>query len=228
VGDKIVVTYLGVDFKRGKCNCDMKVADSLIKSGYIGQRECAVLKMSLTPEEYLNPTDRKHRYWMKKKWKDAKKRYSFSSFDPKDHAKGMYAINTSMPVRCGREMADSYNRPAEELERVFGGFKLEECPFHWAKWFGAFDQGCFDNTLVAYILFRRIGNMGFYSMLLGHADHLKHGVVFGLHYYLYTLFRLLYRGVGLIMYGDWRDGTEGMQFWKKRCRFKPKVLLEVE
>jgi hypothetical protein len=207
-----------------ECECDLKVRDSLIKGGYIGGgRVCAILDLSPSPEEYLNPKGRKHRYWMRKKWKDAGLKYTFKEFYPIHHFKDMFNINTSLPERCGREMTDAYKRSPVELKAVFGGKKPPECQFHWSKWFGAFRNG----TLVAYILLRRIGELTMYSMLLGHGDHLKGGVMFGLHYHVYS-WLFYYRGiVNYILYGDWRDGTEGMQFWKKRCRFKPEVLMEV-
>jgi len=193
----------------------------LVRGGYIGQRICAVLETKMPPILYIRPDNRKHRYWMRKKFYDSHKRYEFHDFNPVDHAESMYAINTSMPERCGYEMTDSYKRSPEELKKVYGGSKPIECCYHWAKWYGAFYNG----ALVAYILLRRLGNMAFYSMLLGHGDHLKHGVMFGLHYHVYRLVNLM-PTIDFIMYGDWRDGGKGMQFWKKRCRFKPTILTE--
>ena len=95
---------MNVNFMRNVCDCDLKVADGLIKSGYIGGMECAILETSIPPEEYLNPPNRKHRYWMKKKWRDANDRYHFGILIPPDYAHDMYDINTSMWKRCGREM----------------------------------------------------------------------------------------------------------------------------
>lgn len=208
-----------VNFMRDGCDRILKVADGLIKSGYIGHRLCAVLKTTIPTKDYLNAKTTKHRYWMREKLNNL---YVCREFNPKYYSQDIYDINMSMPVRSGGEMREAYKRSPEELKKSLG--TVVGCGIHWARWFGAFDG----NKLVAYILLRQIGNMGLYSMILGHGDHLKAGAMFTLHYFLYSKIQRDYPAIDFIMYGDWLSGTDGLKFWKKRCRFEPYVLMEVE
>ena len=160
-------------------------------------------------------------------------------FRPDEQKSGLMAIVRSRPERQGRPMAD----------RVTGALRAERAgldeplrpglqdPQDRSRWFGVFigsqEYGprtpTQQESLVAFINVRRCGELASYGRILGHAAHLKHGIMFLLH--LELMERILartdegLRGVRYLMYGAWEDSTDGLRIWKSRAGFSPHYLL---
>lgn len=148
-------------------------------------------------------------------------------------------INFSKPVRCGREMAPSYRRTVED----FGGFPRGRkqptpvtTPYNNSYLWGCFSP-CEDYTqgdiimnekLVAYISYVVIGELGVFSMILGHGDYLRFGVV---PFLALKIIKWTYRWLPktqYVMYGQWGSGGERLDQWKRHMLFSPTKITVVE
>ena len=156
------------------------------------------------------------------------------------HIPDIVNLNQSKDVRCGRPMRTEYLRGVEEMggaPKTVMALKPPRCPVHCDVWWGVFApepghrQGKIvtDERLVAYIDFRRIGTLAIYSMILGHGEYLRHGVMFRLHF---AIMEWLCRredpvtvGIEQLMYAGMNQGGEGLRFWKKRAGFVPALLV---
>lgn len=162
-------------------------------------------------------------------------------FDRRLHIPDIHEINTSMVSRSGGVMRQGYMASVEELggapDRHYE-WVPPKCRAHYDLWWGAFisapgyhqGQVQTDRKLIAYIKFRRIGSIGLYSMILGHGDYLKHGVMQQLHLdlvrYLFDENRQLAERLEYIMYAGYYQGGDGLRRWKKNLRFVPAYLQE--
>jgi hypothetical protein len=156
------------------------------------------------------------------------------------HIPDIVDINTSMSHRSGGEMKQSYLRSVDEL----GGAPTKplevepiRCPEHYDTWWGVFEpspgytQGkvTTDERLVAYINQRRIGDFSLYSMIIGHGDYLRLGVMYHLHFQIMRW--ILARGepatvgINTLMYAGFFQGGSGLQLWKKKTGFAPANLV---
>lgn len=130
-----------------------------------------------------------------------------------DRLEDIRQINISMPERQGRAMHPSYSDPYV----IYPG---KQCPHHYVDLILCCDK---DGTIVAYLEWYKIGEFSYTSRILGHAGHLKNGI-------MYAIINEFYReaqsaGCKVIVYGEWLSGTAGLQFFKKQCGFKPVKLL---
>ena len=150
------------------------------------------------------------------------------------------AINHSKEERSGGPMKETYLRSVEDM----GGapkkpveLKPPECPVHYDCWWGVFSpepgykQGdvVTDERLLAYIDLRRVGNFALYSLILGHGDYLKYGIMYRLHF---TILEWLCNnkdryahGLDHLVYAGYYQGGEGLQLWKKKTLFEPAYLV---
>lgn len=129
-----------------------------------------------------------------------------------DHIDDIYKINTSMSDRQGRPMDESYHHPN----------KFEACKFceHHHFVLLLIIQ---NDTIVAYMEFYIVGQFAQTSRVLGHADHLRNGVMVQ----LFTRAVDICRDYGVLYfcYGEWQSGTDGLKFFKKSTGFVPLTLM---
>lgn len=151
-------------------------------------------------------------------------------------------INHSKDERCGKPMREAYLKSLEEMggpPRKHVELESPDCPVHYDRWWGIFapeegyQQGevTTNEKLLAYIDFRRLGDLAIYSLILGHGDYLKHGVMYRLHFaimeWLCARESDLTRGVTALMYAGFYQGGHGLQLWKKKTCFEP-VMLQLD
>ncbi len=177
--------------------------------------------------------------------------YVFHPFVKRNHIPDIYGedgIHRSMPERCGKPMKPNYLRTVEEM----GGAPLmryrlvpPSCPRHWRLSVGAFEphpgyeQGLIvtSERLVAYIDLVRFGEIVLYSMIIGHGQHLRKGVVGALHATIVrqaieegAIVDRSFSGVSGIVYagmyqGGYAQGQKGLYHWKRKAMFEPVKLV---
>jgi hypothetical protein len=153
----------------------------------------------------------------------------------------IHAVNHSKAVRSGGAMRGSYLHSIEEM----GGAPdtphavvWPSCRDHWALTFGTFiaepghRQGSVqvDESLVAYISLRRCGDVALYSQILGHGDHLDHGVLVLLHHEVVRWVSEQSveghcKGLRFLMYGGVQNGGESLFNFKRQAGFSARQLI---
>jgi hypothetical protein len=115
-------------------------------------------------------------------------------------------------------------RPKANL--VDGGEQVVEpphCGIHWSMCWGAFKG----ETLVAYAVLTRCGNVVRTIHIMGHRDALRDGVikllVFDIVRWLFAPESASLRGIRYFMYGALEHGGEGLVEWKLRLQFLPSL-----
>lgn len=153
----------------------------------------------------------------------------------------MYVINTSKPKRSGGVMKPNYRKSIDELGGPPSKYLLPEkvtCSEHYDQWWGVFrpEVGYVSGSVVtnqqllAYLNLRRVGELLFYNMILGHGDFLKYGIMMHLH--LDLMERILsveapeFERVTTLMYAGYFQGGEGLIRWKRRAGFTPGVPVK--
>lgn len=121
----------------------------------------------------------------------------------------IHEINISSEVRQGKPMKQSYLEYPKEMN--IGNI----CAFHHSIWFGCFKDG----KLVAYIVGAYCGNMVAFSMILGHKDHLKNGIMYALSDYVMEFSNKML-DINYCIYSLWSDGTDGLRTFKNNLGFK--------
>lgn len=134
--------------------------------------------------------------------------YRFDAVDNSKFSDDIYAINTSLPVRQGRPMADGYTR---RIER--GPLPVYLCERHRTHTYGVL-QG---ERLRAYLTLHRCGDLALVSMILGHGDHLRDDIM----YLLFAGVVERHAGTGGFFYYNRHDsGTDGLVYFKERLGFR--------
>jgi len=139
-------------------------------------------------------------------------------------------------------MKKGYQRDIEEM----GGYpdyyyhvEPIDCIYHFKRYFGVFEyiegykqgEAITNKKLLGYIQLIRVGNLAYYSQILGHGDYLynnnnEHGqkaIIKKLHLYMVEYCYNL-QDLDFLMYTSWQSGTKGLQLWKKVCLFTEKQL----
>lgn len=173
------------------------------------QDGCSILVLPETYEAYWEGAAG---YGTRRKVRRAlKDGYRFEAIDRDRYLDDLYAINTSLPERQGREMTDAYRqRPGP-----FGPLPDYPCPHHAIRTYGVLKG----DHLVAYTWLWQVGDMCLFSTILGHGDHLAEGV-------MYLLVAESLRdvmataGTRYAMYNMHRSGTEGLRFFKEQMGFR--------
>lgn len=135
-------------------------------------------------------------------------------------------INRSKPIRCGREMKPDYLKSIDEL----GGQPKElmepvnpSCRFHRGMFFGCFSKEAGfwgDGKLVAYIGLNIYGDFVNYSMILGHGNYLKKGIMQFFHLKLLEFLKA--NGFSrYIIYYLYDTPEQNLVDWKRRAGFRP-------
>ena len=119
------------------------------------------------------------------------------------------AINQSKTERQGREMHDSYNHP-----QPFG--HTEFCHHHHFILLLCLDR---NGIIVGYMEFYIVGEFAQTSRILGHASHMKNGIM---DLIFVEAFELCHNyNVKLFCYGEWESGLPGLKVFKTSLGFKP-------
>jgi len=169
--------------------------------------------------------------------------YYARPFLVQSHVHDIHAIRTSMPMRSAGPVLDYWllkpgkiATPATQLH----DFGWPTCPMHWIVWWGVFlpepghKQGEVETgeRLVAFVKMWRMGDIGHYTEIMGHRDHLDKGVMLLLHR---AIVRWLIggdvpagRGVKVLLYGALEHGRAGLLTWKKRAGFRPARMVAAE
>ncbi len=164
--------------------------------------------------------------------------YYAKQFRRDNHIPDIFAVNTSMAQRGGKDMRNQFRRSIEDM----GGYPTElkpleapVCPVHCQVHWGVFRevpghmQGELEigEELVGYINLFRYGNHAWYSTILGHGDHLQFGTMYLLHFAIVESLLNNDTGLEFIMYSGMNSrGFEGPLYkWKKRCLFEPKYII---
>lgn len=173
------------------------------------------------------------------KRKATKLGYYTKPFNWKMFIPDIHDVNTSKEVRSGGVMRGSYLREIEDM----GGaptklleFRAPACKLHWTIPFGVFKkveghkQGdvTVNEKLVGYINLKRSGDIALYSMILGHGDHLRDGIMVLLHH---DVVRWASEnadgyatGLKYLMYGAVTSGGASLEQWKRWAGFVPREL----
>lgn len=126
----------------------------------------ALLSIPSSHEEYLERIGYAGRRKIKKAEREG---YEFKEFEWNDHLDEIYAINTSKDVRQSEFMRGWYRDPVQPRYH-----SREEQQYR--KYYGAFKDG----KLYAYLHAVLCGDFAFFRHILGHAQHLPYGVMYGL------------------------------------------------
>ena len=172
------------------------------------QDGCSILVLPPTFGEYLAGAAG---YGTRRKLKKAlKEGYIFGRIERDAYLDDIFAINTSMSERQGREMTEAYRtRPGP-----YGPLPDYQCPRHQVRTYGVLKDG----HLVAYTWLYQMGEMCLFSTILGHGDHLNAGVMYLL--IAETLRDVIaVAGTKYAMYNMHQSGTEGLRFFKEQMGF---------
>lgn len=173
------------------------------------QDGCSILALPDTFDEYWEGAAG---YGTRRKVRKAlKEGYSFATIDRDQYLDDIFAINTSMPERQGREMTEAYRRRPDP----YGPLPTYTCPRHQIRTYGVLHDG----HLVAYTWLYQVGDMCLFSTILGHGDHLNAGVMYLL--VAETLRDVMaVAGTRYAMYNMHMSGTEGLRFFKEQMGFR--------
>ncbi|WP_020184312.1 hypothetical protein [Methylopila sp. 73B] len=211
----------------------------------------AARRLSLTPmaidlDRFPSHTDfqalvkRRSSRTLPKIRKAAKMGYVAERFSVHAHVYDIHAVRTSMRSRAAGPVLDYWFLKPEDVAKPAGRpatWRMPKCPRHWTLWWGVFlpepghVQGKVqvDRRLVAYMKLMRIGDVLHYTDLMGHGEHLGHGVMNLLHdaiiRWLIESDEPLVEGVRVVLYGAAEHGGEGLLTWKKRAGFEPMRLI---
>lgn len=122
------------------------------------------------------------------------------------------AINQSRAYRQGRPMDDSYNYPKQYGPQLF-------CEHHVFKLILCVDRS---GSIVGYIELYIIGEFAQTSRVLGHAEHLKAGIMDLLFVSAFNICRS--HSCKWFAYGEWYSGMDGLRTFRASLGFKPVVL----
>ncbi|MGC8634414.1 MAG: hypothetical protein ACP5VP_07080 [Candidatus Limnocylindrales bacterium] len=178
----------------------------------IGRYEagCSILVTPPTFDAYWSSP---HAYWMRQRVRRAgRDGFAFAPIERDDYLDDIYAINTSLPERQGRPMAEAYRqRPAPQ-----GPLPAFPCPRHALRRYGVLREG----HLYAYAWVYVIGEMCLFSTILGHGEQMRSGIMALL---VAEAVRDLMASAGLryAMYNLHASGTDGLRFFKEQMGFAP-------
>lgn len=153
-----------------------------------------------------------HAYWMRQRVRRAEREgYEFAEIDRNSYLEDIFAINTSLDARQGHPMTEEYReRPVRTKSLSYA------CPNHALVFYGITRGG----HLYAYAWVYQVGEMSFFSQILGHGDHLKAGIMPFLIFNVVSD-RMQVPSLKYVMYNLHRSGTPGLRFFKEQLGFSP-------
>jgi len=135
--------------------------------------------------------------------------YTARPIDRSQHTDEIYAINTSLPERQGKQMIPAYRE-----RREYTQLPAYRCARHRVDEWGVMSP---DDILVAYLVLYRCGELVLFSMILGHGDHLRNDVM-----YLLVLDALEHVPLpATVFYNRYDFGSAGLRYFKERLGFQP-------
>lgn len=137
-----------------------------------------------------------------------KEGYEFRLFNPNEFQESILAINNSQPERQGVRMGSTY------LERF-------DYPLNEKNSYGGI---FFQNELVAYLWLRTQGELVIVNRILGHATHLKRGVMYLLFSSSVNTAIHRWKEARWMMYDTFFGAKEGLKLFKTRLGFKPYIV----
>jgi len=159
----------------------------------------AFLQVPNNYEEYLQQVERETRRTIRVAQREG---YEFHEFDWDAHLDDIYDINTSKETRQGEPMRGWYRNPVQPRHH-----SSEE--LRYKKYLGGFKDG----KLCAYFHFYLCGNIAVGKHYLGHAQHLKNGIMNGL--MAFTVQECIkLSNLKWIIYGDWQR-TGSLRLFKR-------------
>lgn len=167
---------------------------------------CSVMPLPTSLEEWRaeNRTARKRADLAQRRG------YRFARVTRHERAEEIFLINTSKQERQGRPMTAGYQqKPSETPDPEY------PCERHGVHPYGVETA---DGTLVAYLWLYRSGQLCLVSQILGHGDHMEHGIMY-----------LLWEGMlaseppddGFLVYNRADSGTDGLRWFKARLGLEP-------
>jgi hypothetical protein len=198
------------------------------------QVRSAIMKVPFCMGEYIFEMKKIHKGAALRHLNKAKKKgYFCECFPYENHVEDIHEINTSASIRQGKPMESSYRRSVEEL-RSCGVTEPIHDPTDYSRMFGVFTRNQNDSSklLRGYISFIRMKEIALYSQILGHAKHLKNGIMYLLNEYIVDSITKPdapeYDNIKYLMYAGYDQGTSGLKMWKKRTLFKPYYLNAID
>jgi len=168
--------------------------------------------------------------------------YQVERFALPMHVHDVHAVKTSMAVRSGGPVLARWLLRPQHIATPASApvaWQAPACATHWTAWWGVFlpvaghRDGALqtDRRLVAYMKLTRCGDVVHYLDLMGHRDHLGHGVMPLMHAaivnWLLDGCEPAAAGVQAVWYGALEHGGQGLLTWKKRAGFAPmRVVLQ--
>jgi hypothetical protein len=237
-----------IDYQQGDANCSglASCEKNRVKWTrewfYIDEKMAWLDLRALTYEQYLMNV--KNRYKSKSALRDSRKAdkegYFCKPFMRRLFLSDIVTINHSKEIRNGNAMTGSYLKSLEEMggpPNKYIPFRLPVCPVHYMMAWGLFrtepgyKQGdvVTNEKLLAYAFVRRLGNLAFYSHLIGHGDYLKQGIVYRLHFavmeWICSRDSAFNQGIEHLIHGDYLAGSDGRILWRKKTCFQPAALV---
>lgn len=184
----------------------------------------AVLRTPSSGDAYLATIDQKRRYDILGK-KAIGRGYSVRPIRPWEHGPAIHGIIHSTTTRQGRPIAPQFaDRPADH---PFDAYRPSGDPAFADICVGVFSA---DDSLVAYLLGKRVGDHVQYDEIMGHADHLAHDIMYLLHWGFLDACIATPQPPAWLHYGAWYSGANpfspegGLNRWKRKTKFVPAYL----
>ena len=167
------------------------------KIPFIRNKEIAALIETYNILDYFASVRGKNspQYYRKKALKSG---YSFEKINRNSYLDDITEINNSKKFRQGQRMTKGYLGDAVAYEQETYGI-------------------LFNKKLVAYLEVSSNDEIMIVKKIMGHADHLKHGIMYLL---LLDVIINYYSFVKYIMYDTYLFNSDGMRLFKKRFQFK--------
>jgi hypothetical protein len=150
--------------------------------------------------------------------------YRTRVIDQSSYQASIDRIRRSKLIRTGGLMLDAVRPRARLVDSDEQPVQTPPCGVHWTMCWGVF-RG---ETLVAYALLTRCGNIIRTIHIMAHRDALHDGVlkllVFDIVRWLFAAESAILRGIRYFMYGALEHGGEGLFEWKLRLQFHPSLV----
>lgn len=166
----------------------------------------SVIPLSQHPDEYVQSL----RTARKRAEKARRRGYQFDVFERCDYERDVNDINRSKPIRQGRPMSNGYMK-----YQRFSPIGEQPCRRHSITQYGVFEP---TDTLVAYSVVIRCGQLALVSQILGHGDKEHHGIMQLLGVEVY---RSEFPCGGFLVYNRHDSGGEGLIQAKEWLRYQP-------
>jgi hypothetical protein len=152
--------------------------------------------------------------------------YTARPIDPAAESEGIWRVVNSREQRQGRNISPMF--AARPKDHYFPNYRSTDDPHYRNICTGVFSPS---GELAAYLLGLRVGDHVQYDEIMGHADHLKHDVMYFLHLNFLRQCHDEEVVPRCLNYGPWYSGsdpyspTSGLNFWKRRVGFRPAYLI---